>query len=341
MGEHRKRTRPSTKIGARAGIAVWSLVCTVAGAGLGLWAPSAVSRVEAVLGVDTLAVDAAYAESECGPGPMTLAGIRGAPTPDEVIRPEEGHSLPMPTPGDSEQLVPFERATIGLSLETKTDEVVFVRRIVPVIFDESEVDVEWAVWGDPGCGGELSNRHYSVDLDGRPLEMEPLQPMISTGFTVSRNDPSEVLVEFTGCQGYYEFGIELEYSVRDVVRTVVSGTREDPFAIAAGRPARFYELFDGRLSQQPETIPCVEEGFSEPEGKGGAGPLDPTFEAVAAACKLVVANLTLEDQLALGCFSDAPDDFEGACARAAAHLTQEQLDVLACTNGEPDSTSGR
>jgi hypothetical protein len=247
----------------------------------------------------------------------------------------------MPIPGDAEQLVPFERAAIGLTLETKTDEVVIVRRIAPIMFDKSEVDVEWAVWGDPGCGGELSTRHYSSDLDKRPLEMEPLQPIISTGFTVSRNDPSEVLVEFTGCEGYYEFGIELEYSVRDVVRTVVAGTHQAPFVIAAGRPARSYELLDGGLSQLPETMPCVDEGSPEPEGQGGAGSLGPADDAWVEACRVVVANLTLEDQLAIGCFSEAADDFEGACLRADAYLTQEQLNVLACTKGEPDAAFGR
>jgi hypothetical protein len=330
MSEHRRRMSLASRMSSKGGLLAWSLACTVTGAAIGFWSPLVVTYVESLLGVDALSVVAAYAESECG-GAIGLAGLEQGSDPSAFVEAhDDWNRLAVPVWSDQEpSVVPFQVAIVRLTLESKTDEVLVVHRITPVVHRTDERTLHWSVVGEQGCGGELSTRDYFARLDETPIRIEREDESASSGFTVSRADPSEILLDLRACGATYEFGLEIEYSVRGVKRRLQVASPERPFVLADGQASHTYALgVDGDLQQyEPESL-CDTTTKAELD-TGGQADEEAAWES---ACEQITSQLSTSDQVLLGCAGEAEYvmEFEAACARAEPYLPPEWFATIGC-----------
>ena len=330
MSEHQKRSSLTSRLGTKGGLLAWSLVCTVTGAAIGFWSPLAITYTESLLGVDALSVVATYADSYCG-GAVGLAGLDQRSDPGESVdAQEEPSQLSLPVWGDQGSgVVPYQMTVVRLTLESKTDEILVVRQIKPLVFRTYERALVWSVLNPEGCGGELSMRDYSGRLDATPASLERADESSSSGFTISRADPTEVRLELMACNSTYEFGFDIEYSVRGVTRTLQVASPDRPFIVADGKASRSYGLArDGSLEPYDPDAPCAADALAELEsaeqtdaipGEAETGEGADEFGAsYQEACEIIAGNTSMGDRLLFGCLEDFEYrvEFEAACARA-------------------------
>jgi hypothetical protein len=250
----------------------------------------------------------------------------------------------------------FERSDFVVHLLMRVDDTATVQSVRMVLFDHKPAEVSWVLGTPYGCGGALFRRGYSVDLDGEPLLLKPDGDWdganASRGFSVSQDDPTELAFSVSGCDGLYEFGIRLEYTVRGSDHVLMVGSEDEPFRLLGGDPKQILEQDpdSGEIREQSTgaddicgTEAWADQGLideedlmseGEEDGSGAPGGSEVTEEMVNAACARWKDRLTAAQYYLVGCADDQEfvTELSAICAILSPVASQRDLYVLGCVD---------
>lgn len=174
---------------------------------------------------------------------------------------------PPPPPSDAARWAGTHRAVHGgetlvrISLQGRSPSASVVLQALHVRVVGRAAPLPWTAYRmDNGCGGALTPRHYTIDLDAsRPL-VRPVDgydasgeghkiPSVPFPYTVTSSDPEELLVTAgtAGCD--CRWYLELVWSSEGRSGTVrIADGAGKPFRTSGieGRPVREYDVTGGR-----------------------------------------------------------------------------------------------
>jgi hypothetical protein len=292
--------------------------------------------------------------SLCGDG-FAAADESATVDPENVLVQGE---IPAPLQLQELGLSNFERSDFVVHLLMRVDDTAIVESVRIVLFDHKPSEVSW-VLGTPygGCGGALFWRGYSADLDNEPPSLMPDGDWDGTsashGFSVSQDDPTELAFSVGGCDGLYEFGIRLEYTVRGTDHVLTVGSEDEPLRLLGGDPKQILvqNPASGEIKEQSTGVDDIcdtgawadqgpideEDPLDEEEGNGsgGGGGPEVTQEMVNAACARSKDRLTAAQYALIGCSNDQEfvTELSAICAILSPAASQAELAVLGCSDG--------
>lgn len=174
---------------------------------------------------------------------------------------QKGQSYDPQTLVDNGMAVPWEEAYLTLILSSKhAGDQIIIQNITPIVYEYSEdINPAWTVAGrGGGCGGayqrtfDLNLRRGTATLEDlgvsqgagpQPSEV-PVESLQSHAWTVAQDDISEVTFHAEPNDGYYEFGLKIEYVVNGQINTREIGSSENPFRVAGGNEPTNRYVYD-------------------------------------------------------------------------------------------------
>ena len=226
------RSREVTRAAA-AGVAVLTYLCGAASGVLGArYAPSLLDEAFAPVGADVLHVHAEWPLSPCSA--VALAGMAGAPAPavygvtDRPLGTAELATLAPP--------IAYRQGWVVLTLSGRGSGTLLIDDFDVEVFRADEDGTpDWALVDEAGGCGPSTKWLMDVELADGQGELVHRGPS-----RVSRTDTASVHVRVSSCDGYYEFGLVIDYTVDGEDRVERVGSREQPFRIVGGAAPSLY-----------------------------------------------------------------------------------------------------
>lgn len=253
-----RRFSSTTVLFSGAAFVLGAVLSPVAGQAVERWFPALFQQADDALGISPLYVkERSWPWMPCSS--QAAAVMPGGPAADKYLASDQGLNPSILT--ESGISVPWERASLEVLLSaTRPDDTLLIESITPKVYKHEEVPADWTV-STPAvtCGG-LDQRAFDLNLgDGRgnlvdkgilkgpgegPVPAEVPTESLGDAFTVAQDDAAKITIYVSAKDGYYEFGLELAYSLNGQPRTKMLGTPEDPYKLAGG-PADTSYLVDG------------------------------------------------------------------------------------------------
>lgn len=193
--------------------------------------------------------ESSWPYAPCSSPPPTAAGLSGEVTPftarESGVRPDPIKLI------ESGTAVPWGRASLTVILSSKNvSDIIMIQDVRAVIYDYKEPDPAWVVQSEPGACGGAYRRVFDLNLQKGASTVEdlgiqagagtqpssiPTESVESGAWTVSQNDISEITFVAEPTDGYYEYGIEIEYVINGQQHVRSIGTPEDPYRVIGGK----------------------------------------------------------------------------------------------------------
>ncbi|WP_344486586.1 hypothetical protein [Nonomuraea monospora] len=122
------------------------------------------------------------------------------------------------------------------------DSTALITNLRPIIYKKGVASPTWvAAAGGGGCG-DVYERVFHLDLDrltltdkgveGSPdapgVTRQPRTEPIGKAFSVSKDEPAQIRVDAQACSAFYEWGLQIQYSVNGHEYSEVIGKPADP-----------------------------------------------------------------------------------------------------------------
>jgi hypothetical protein len=163
----------------------------------------------------------------------------------------------------------WDSGDLTLTFTVAGNAVVQIVDLRPVIYRVGTRKPAWIDYAPGQCGGTYG-RIFALDLDRRTLTDQgvvkfgsatsnaPTNP-IGSGFHVTPNEPAQIQIIASGCQAYYEWGIQVTYVIGTHQFVRLIGTPENPFrtvsALGQSLPLYFPQSADSKLNKIGTFVP--------------------------------------------------------------------------------------
>ena len=261
---HRRKWSWSVLVVAPVSFAAGAILNPLASQAVERWGSPFLQGIDNTIGRSALYVkETSWPWQPCGNG--TAAVMPEGPAAETLIASAQGLDPFLLT--ESGVTVVWGRASMTILLSaTQPEDTLLIESITPRVYKFTEGQAPWTTT-PPGsaCGG-LDQRSFLLNLQtGRgtitdqgilkgpgegPLPAKVPSESLGHAFTVAQDDAAEITLAVTPQDGYYEFGLEISYSINGQSQTTNLGSSEDPYRAGGGTAVQSYRVdYKGKLTK--------------------------------------------------------------------------------------------
>jgi hypothetical protein len=220
------------------------LAGTVVGVAGDRYGPGLLVRGERTFGRDLIEIKQHWPQRPCTP--VAVAGTEVDPRLDQNT--EQIGSDHLLASGSS---VAYRAGRLQLDLSAVSGDDIFVYDVKVHVFEHEAAHPAWALADEAGgCGPDRIPLNLKL-ANGAGKVSNPAIPNEGVEFTLSASVPVVLEIEASACDEYYEFGVELQYSVRGADFSENIGSRSDPLKIMGGTAE---VLYSSSLTPGPDQV---------------------------------------------------------------------------------------